>query len=267
MRKYFSVFRIRFLNSLQYRAALLASIFLQFAWAMVELLAYTAFYQADPASFPTPFSQMVNYVWMQQILFSLFSVVFSDREIFSVLQSGDIAYELVRPMSLYGRWFSQSVGNRLAYSLVSCVPATVLALLMPAPYRLTLPQDPAAFLCFLLSTGLALGIVVSLAQLMYGALFHTVAFRGVRVSVTAVTQFLSGGLIPLAFFPEPVLSVVRLLPFASMRDTPLRIYSGSLAGAACMQALLFQLAWLTALVLLGRTLMNRALKKVVVQGG
>lgn len=66
MKKYAAVFRIRFTNTLQYRAAAFAGMATQFAWGFMEILAFSAFYKADPAAFPMEFSQTVSYIWMQQ---------------------------------------------------------------------------------------------------------------------------------------------------------------------------------------------------------
>ena len=52
MKKYWSFFRMRFLGSLQYRAAAWAGIATQFAWGFMKLLMYRAFYEAGPAAFP-----------------------------------------------------------------------------------------------------------------------------------------------------------------------------------------------------------------------
>ena len=62
-------------------------------------------------------------------------------------------------------------------------------------------------------------------------------------------------------------TVLELLPFASMQNVPLRIYSGDLAGEAAVLALALQVFWLAVLVLLGKLLMRRAEKKITVQGG
>ncbi len=267
MRMYLSVFRIRFINNLQYRAVLLGEVVARFAWGIMEILAFSAFYRANPAAFPMAFSQTVSYLWMQEILLTLFAVVFQDVDIYSSLESGSIAYELVRPMSLYGRWFCQSAANRISFTLLNCAPAFLIALIMPEPYRMSLPPDVKMFLLFLLSTVLALFVVVAFAMLMYISLFYTLSQRGIRIIVTALTSFLSGGVIPLPFLPAPVLSVVEWLPFAAMQNMPLRIYSGNIAGADALNGIAFQVFWLAALLFIGRTAMRRALKKVIVQGG
>lgn len=65
MKKYRAFFRIRFLNSLQYRAAALAGVSTQFAWGFMEILAFVAFYRADPSAFPMGLSQIASYIWLQ----------------------------------------------------------------------------------------------------------------------------------------------------------------------------------------------------------
>lgn len=267
MKMYVSLFRIRLINGMQYRMVALGEIAMRLVWAMMEILVFLAIYRTGNAGLPMDFSQTVSYIWLQQGIRSLFLVVFQDGEIYSTIEKGSIAYELVRPANLYGRWFCQSAANRLAYTLLNGVPSLFLAMLFPQPYRMKRPTDAGVYLLFLISLLSALLVVVAFAMLMYISLFYTLAQRGVRLIVTAVSTFLSGGVIPLAFFPEKVLKAVKLLPFASMQDTPLRIYNGSLAGAEAVKGIALQIFWIAALVGIGQIFMSRALKKVVVQGG
>lgn len=267
VRAYYSLFRIRFINNLQYRAVVLGAIMKGFLWAYMEILAYSALYRANGAAFSMSFSQTVSYVWVFQAFFTLFSVVFGDGEIYTAISSGSIAYDLVRPVDLYGRWFCQSASNRLSFAIIHCFPILIPGLLMPEPYRLSLPADPAHFLLFLVSALLAFGVVVACAMLMYISLFYIVSQRGVRIIVAALTGFFSGGIIPLPFFPSAVLKVVQALPFAAMQNMPLRIYCGNILGMEAVKGILFQVFWLAALVLAGKWAMGRATKKVIVQGG
>ena len=73
--------------------------------------------------------------------------------------------------------------------------------------------------------------------------------------------------IPIPFFPEKMQKVLELLPFASMQNVALRIYSGSMTGAQMQKTILIQIFWLVALVLMGSSLCRFAEKKVMVQGG
>ena len=89
----------------------------------------------------------------------------------------------------------------------------------------------------------------------------------IKVIVSAVTSFLSGGLIPLTIFPPLFREIAQRLPFAACQSTPLLIYSGTLQGAAIAEAMGLQLFWLVALVALGCWWMHGTLKRVVVLGG
>ena len=83
----------------------------------------------------------------------------------------------------------------------------------------------------------------------------------------SVVEFLSGAIIPLPFFPDETRSFLELLPFASMMNVPLRIYSGDLSGTSMWNAVLLQFFWLFALIGTGKILDAIAMKKITVQGG
>lgn len=267
MRAYLAIFHLRFISRIQYRVTVWGFILKGFLLGFMEILMYSAIYRQNIVELPMNFSEVVSYVWMQQVLVVLFLVVFSDEEIYLSVESGSVAYDLVRPIDLYNRWFCQSLGNRVSFDVVNCVPVFFLALLMPQKYRISLPGSIQQWLLFFLSTTLALGVVVSLAMLMYISLFYCVSFGGIRTIVTSLTSFLSGGVIPLAFFPSPVLKIVNLLPFAAMQNMPLQLYCGSLKGDKAIVGICLQIFWLIVLIGIGKVCMSFALRKVIVQGG
>ena len=267
MKKYLALFRIRFTNSLQYRAAAFGGIATQFAWGFMLILQYMAFYRADPAAFPMELSQTVTYIWMQQAFLALFMMWFFEGEIFASITGGGIAYELARPLDLYGRWFCQSAANRLSKAVLRCFPILIIAFIIPEPFRMSPPQSVTHFLLFLLSAALSLCVVVAFAMPIYISVFYTLSPLGVRLVVATVADFLAGALIPLPFFPQPFRTIAELLPFAAMQNMPLRIYNGDIAGIQAIQGIGLQIVWLVVLVFAGKILMRQALRKVVVQGG
>lgn len=267
MKSYFAFFRLRFINSLQYRAAALAGVATQFAWGFMELLAFAAFYRAGSAAFPMGFSQTVSYIWLQQAFLALFMTWFFEEEIFAAIADGGIAYLLARPVDLYWRWSCQTVATRLAKATLRCLPILAVALFLPEPLRLHLPGSVAHFGLFLLSGALCLGVVVAFSMLIYISTFYTLSPLGVRIICAMLADFLAGSILPLPFFPAPFRAVAELLPFAAMQNMPLRIYSGHIAGIEALKGIGLQVFWLAALVLLGRRWLKSALGKVVVQGG
>ncbi|MCE5234831.1 MAG: ABC transporter permease [Clostridiaceae bacterium] len=265
--RYLSLFRVRFLHGLQYRAAAYAGVATQFAWGFMEILMFSAFYKANSAAFPMSFQALSSYIWLQQAFLALFMMWFLDEDIFASIRDGHVAYELARPLDLYGMWYVKNAAVRLSKAALRCMPVLFVAALLPAPYGITLPPDPAAFLWFLLTGILAYLLVVAYCMLIYIATLHTVNPMGVRLVAVAMADFFAGGYVPLPFLPDKVRAVFELLPFGSMQNLPLLAYSGTVSGKELLYKALLQAFWLAALVAFGRVWMKYSLKKVVVQGG
>ncbi len=267
MKKYLAFFRLRFSMGLQYRAAALAGMATQFFWGTMEILMFRAFYRADPAAFPMTLEATCAYVWLQQAFLTLFAAWLMEGEIFDSIINGNIAYELCRPVNIYNMWFSRSIAARFSRAMLRCMPVLLLAVVLPAPYGLMAPADGAAFFLFILSMLLGAGVAVSFCMLVYMTCFFTISSMGLRIVMTSLVEFFSGGIIPLPFLPDGIRKVFEALPFASMQNVPLRIYSGNLQGDEMLKALSLQVFWLCILILIGKLLDALAMKKITVQGG
>lgn len=267
MKKYLSFFRIRFSNGLQYRAAAYAGIVTQFAWGYMTILLYQAFYNANSAAFPMTMKQLASYVWLQQAFLALFMPWYLDNEIFGAITSGSVAYELARPLDIYNMWFIKNMATRLSRALLRCFPILIITLFLPEPFGFSLPSSLPDFLLFLLTGVLAFLTIVAFCMLIYISTFKTLSSVGVRAIFIAVSDFLSGSVIPLPFFPDNIRKILDLTPFASMQNLPFRIYIGNIADKDVWFYISVQLFWLILLVLGGKLWMKTTLKKVVIQGG
>jgi len=231
------------------------------------ILAFAAFYRSNPYAFPMTFQQTVSYIWLQQAFVALFFLWFYEYAIFESIESGAISYEMVRPMDLYSRWLTQTAANRISRTLLRCIPLIILALVLPYPFRLAIPANVQQMGLFIISMALALGVVLSFSMLIYISAFYTVNSMGTRIIVAVASDFFSGAYIPLPFFPDAVRVVLEILPFGSMQNMPLLIFSGYVYGMAALRGIGLQVLWLVVLTAVGRYWMSRALKRVVTQGG
>ena len=267
MKKYLSFFRIRFQAGLQYRAAAWAGVATQFAWGFMLILMYRAFYRNGSNAFPMTFSQLSSYIWMQQAFLAMFAAWFYDDEIFSHISGGSVAYELSRPCNLYNMWFVKNMALRLSRVVLRCVPILLVAALLPEPYGLSLPAGIMNAALFPLSMILGCMVLVALGMLVYISAFYTLSPMGMRILAATSMEFLCGGIIPIPFFPSWMQGVMRFLPFGSIQNTPFLIYNGLVGPGDALKNIAIQGIWLVMLVLLGKIIMKKALKKVVVQGG
>lgn len=266
MKKYISFFRIRFVNGLQYRVAALSGASTQFFWGFMLIAMYRAFYEADPAAFPMKLDAVVSYMWLQQAFLALYNTWTWENELFESIRSGNVAYDLCRPIALYESWYVRTIALRTSRALLRSVPILLVAFFLPTGFRLNLPA-PGQLPWFILSMVLALLVVVGFQMVIYSLTFYMMNPQGLRILSQTLGDFLCGSVIPLPFFPDSIQTMIKVLPFASMQNAPLRIYSGDITGTALYETLLLQIFWVFALMVLGRFLMNRGLKKTVIQGG
>jgi ABC-2 type transport system permease protein len=81
-------------------------------------------------------------------------------------------------------------------------------------------------------------------------------------------MFFSGFIIPVSFFPSWLADIARLLPFVAIVQLPLEIFLGLQNGAGAIAGVLaVQVLWAVVLLGIGRVVLARATRKVVVQGG
>ena len=267
MKALFTFFRMRVIHGLQYRTAAWAGVVTQFFWGFMEILLYKAFYEAAPDRFPMAFEALVSYIWLRQALLALLNTWTFDNELFTKVLDGSVAYELCRPTSLYGMWFTRTLALRISRVILRCVPLFIVASLVPAPWGLNAPASALALGCFVLSLGLAACVGVAFSMILYFTCFYTLSSEGIRFMMLPVAELLSGDLIPLPFLPDWLANIFHYSPFGSMANAPLRIYSGDLSGGAMVEMLFLQVFWLAALAFIGWTLQNRGLRKLCVQGG
>jgi hypothetical protein len=258
---------MRFIAGLQYRIAALAGIATQFAWGVMELQMYKAFYKVDQTAFPMSMQALSTYIWLQQAMLAIFMTWFLETEIFESITQGQIVYELCRPADLYNMWFFRSMANRLSKAVLRCMPILVFAVLLPSPYGIRLPVDFRAGIWFILTAFLGFLTVVAFCMLIYISTFYTYSPMGIRLVAVALVDILAGNVIPIPFLPDGIRQVVELLPFASMGNVPFRVYTGDISGIEIYYKAGLQLFWAVVLILLGKKIIAAALKRVVVQGG
>ena len=267
MKPYISALRVRFLNGLQYRAAALGGLTTQFFWGVMAIFLYKAFYEGGGQPSTMKFSELVTYIWLQQAFLAIIMLYDWDYELFDMITSGNISYELCRPCHLYGFWYVKLLSKRLASATLRFSPIVIIALLFPIPYRLSLPHSPMSFLQFILTLLLGLLLLVAISMLIYLSVFKTMSPVGSMSFVGITGEFFSGMLIPIPLMPEWLQKICYIMPFRWTSDLPLRIYSGNIGINEGWMSIAVQLIWILILVSIGWIIMGRITKRVVVQGG
>jgi ABC-2 type transport system permease protein len=264
---YLAAFRIRLASRLQYRAAALAGMATQVFWGFLVIMVFLAFYRSDPAASTMTPSQMASYVWLQQAFLTFVMLWFRDAELFELITSGNVAYELCRPRSVYATWYAKLAAQRVAAAALRCPPILALAAFLPEPYRLSPPDGLAAFALFVAAISLGLLVQVALSMFIYILTFVTMQPYATTIFFATIGEFLAGMVIPIPFMPPWLGRIALALPFRLASDLPFRIWSGHIPIADALSGLVAQVAWIAALVALGVLCMSRILRRASINGG
>ncbi|WP_243299044.1 ABC transporter permease [Bacillus litorisediminis] len=267
MNVYYSVLKLRLMIGLQYRAAALAGVATQFFWGFMYIMIFEAFYENAIVSPPMSLKEIITYIWLQQSLLAFIALWFRDQELFQLITSGNIAYELCRPSDLYTFWYAKLLAQRLSSAFLRCFPILIVAFLLPWPYNMTFPPSLTSGLLFVLSVTFGLLLLVAISMIIYISVFITMSPIGSLLVFGVAGEFFAGLIIPLPLMPDWLQSIAYALPFHFTADFPFRVYSGHIPQDEAIQGIMFQLIWLLVLLIFGRMAMRHVLKRVVVQGG
>lgn len=267
MNAYLSVWRLRFVTGLQYRAAAWAGIATQFTFGFVLIMVYAAFYRHSAVEPPMSLAQVVSYVWLQQAFLGLIALWFRDQDLFRLIVSGDIAYELCRPCGLYSFWYAKLTGTRLSRTVLRCFPLLMIAGFLPPSYRLHPPPSAASLFLFIAALAIGMLMVVALSMLIHISVFWTMSPAGSVLLFGITGEFLSGMIVPIPMMPAWLQRAVDWLPFRWTVDFPFRVYTGHIPPGEAVWGIGVQLIWFALLAAAGQWCLRRALRRVVVQGG
>ncbi len=271
LRAGWAIFRIEVISGFQYRLASLGSAAIASFWALIECIVITVFYTyaehytaGVEAGLPLP--QAITYLWVGQILFSL-QAGGIDGGIHEMITKGDVGVELCRPLDLHTHWFMKLGAKRVAPFFLRGIPVLTVGLLMPAHFRVGPPASAGALLAFAMACCGALLLSSSFSALGHALLLDLKWGTGPIHSMFLLSSVLAGGYLPLQLWPDALQPFLRLQPFAGMLDLPVRLYLGLTPLSQLPEALALQLGWVAVFILLGRWLIARNLKRLVVQGG
>jgi ABC-2 type transport system permease protein len=250
-------------RQLAYRQANLAGLLTNLFFGALRAAVLIAVYASRAELAGYTLAAAITYTGLTQALLRAVQI-FGWRDLMQTIRSGEIASDLARPFDYYSFWLAQDLGANIVHLFVRGIPI-MAAYALATP--LVWPSDVGMWLSFALSTLLA--ILVSFAWrfcVNIVALWSADAAGFARLGFT-LSMFLSGFLVPVAFFPAWLKTAAGWTPFPAMIEVPVQIWLGILSGPAATEALVQQAAWLVVLMALGRAMLAAGVRKLVVQGG
>ena len=266
-----AVISARYRTLLQYRAAAFAGFATQLFWGAIRLMILAAFFAAATEPQPMDLPQIVAYVWLGQALLGMLPWNV-DADFREQVRNGTVAYDLLRPLDLYSYWFGRTLAVRVAAPTLRGIPMVLFSMvLLPLvgldDWALIPPASAVALAGFVASLVLAAMLATAITLLAHISLLWTISGVGMDRVLTGLVTVFSGLTVPLPLFPDWLQPLLNWQPFRGLADVPYRIYSGNIPAAEIAGELFFVLIWMIALVLLGRLILLRGVRRMVVQGG
>ena len=217
------------------------------------------------------YKEMIAYV----VLTTVFGfVTFNNDTMWYINQDiikGTIGNYVIKPISYRGKFVASNLGSFLMMGLLFGLPlyGISLGVLIGIGFLpIVSVWDFIAHIgLFLVSSVLACLLNDTIAYLFGILCFYTSSAWGLNSLKTTVISFLSGALLPLAFFPPIFRDIVGYMPFAGMSQNPILILMMKYDYWQSLKVILISLAWLIILELFVKLLFSHAIKKVTVQGG
>lgn len=180
------------------------------------------------------------------------------------VRDGSIVIDLIRPYGFLRSLLAWSIGDSLLWSGPLAGLILVVSLLF---VDLQPPASLEAGLAYLASLVLALGVNFCLWTMVGLIAFWTLELYGFNMIFHFLSDFLSGGMVPLWFLPLWVRRIAEWLPFQSLAHLPLSIYIGKIEGMAVWTALFKQAVWIGVLSVVVWLIWKAAERKIIAQGG
>lgn len=210
--------------------------------------------------------QMVVYIFLMFLTSTLINSG-GTYDIGEEIRDGSIAMRMLKPVSYNATFLFQELGNKLMTVCILIAP--MIAGVEIVRYNLTgaVQFSLVNFLLYIASS-----ILAYLINFFFNICFGFIAFVikylwGANMMKNCIVGFLSGQIIPLAFFPETIETVCLLLPFSSLNYTPVMIYMEMYRGTTLLYYLGLQIFWVLFFWGLSKILWSVSMKYLTVQGG
>ncbi|SEQ75965.1 ABC-2 type transport system permease protein [Lentzea albida] len=201
-----------------------------------------------------------TYVWIGQGLLG-FVLLWGTNELAERVRSGDVVVDLYRPWNLQGALLAEDVGRGGYALLTRLVPPMVFGMLL---FPFQFPQNAVQWPLFGISALLALVISFGFRFLIDISSFWLLDNRGLYGFWNVSSGLLCGLTVPIAFFPGWARDVLWMTPFPAVLQAPIDVFLGH---GDPWELLLLQAFWAVVMLGIGHVTLQRAMRKVVLQGG
>ncbi len=257
--------RLGFQRRAAYRLANLTGIAVNFFFFLVHAQVFLAFFADRARVAGWSGDEAVLYFATSEALLMVLGVMNAQpaRELAERIRSGDVVFDLMRPVRLVLRHVGEMYGDA-CYFGAARAPALYLAAALL--YSVAPPLEPR-LLAAPLSIALAVAVAALLSYIAAATAFWWEHAAG-QIGLVTIATFAFGGIVvPLDFYPDWFRALANALPFRAAVYTPIATAAGKLAGGALVFGLAHQVVWIAILAFVALRVERAGARRVALQGG
>lgn len=264
IKKYVCMVKAGVVQSLFFRSSYFILLFSNIIYMIVIFSLWKAIYASSPNAIINGMSFSDTLIYL--VLASALSNAMQTNFIWGFgesIRTGKIALELVRPMNYQAYTFWSNAGRMVLGFFSTFLPTFVLVCI------LTKGEIKIGFnLLFFLVSFLMAVIINYCFDFMAGILcIYTESIWGVNIMKEVVVLLLSGATIPIVFFPEPLQTIMKYLPFQAIYNAPLQVILSDVVSVQMLKNILLQLIWTIIMFILSSLMWKRLITTITINGG
>ena len=265
LKKYLTLTRAGIIEALQFRLSFVVMVVGNLLYLIVVYFLWKAIYDAAGTDIVNgmTFTDTLIYLVLATALYN-FMEMYTVWEIGRNIQSGKIVLDLLKPIDYRKYLFWSYSGSFVTQFFLTFLPTFITVAVVThgaIPLGLNLVY-------FVISVVLAVSINYSIDFLVGTVCLYTESIWGINIMKQVIVLLLSGATIPLAFFPEPLKTVMYYLPFQSIYNAPLSLLlDGDPQPQTVLVTLGTQALWCVGMLLLSKLFWKVSLRQITVNGG
>lgn len=262
MKKYIKLASISMQQTIAFRSNFFISIMVTALLFMSSFFLWRAIYGTKYTLASYDWNAMKSYLLVTFVCNTLLSW-YSESAISRKIVSGEVALDLVKPLNFGKARLAETLGASFFEAIIIILISFILIITLKI-------QVPSQFVNWIAYIGFVImGVFIKFYIVYIFSLFtfFTAAYEGVVWMRTAITRLLSGGLLPLSFFPEYVRMIFDKLPFKYIVAVPADIFLGRIAVSEMKMIFLAEVVWIIALYIIAEALFKICIRKVTIYGG
>lgn len=263
--KYTAVTRMTWIQALEYKSNTIVGIFAIFTGILIEFLLWDRIYDTRGLEVINGYTlnQLMVYIFFALMVGQLKSSWVTAFEMIECIRSGDMNKYLIRPVSFFAYHFALFIGYNSLFYFSYFIMIIAFQSLFPG-WALQSFLQTLAFTGFLL---LAITLSYSIYFLMICSAFWFGEVRTLILAYNLANRIFAGAIIPLSFFPETALKIIRATPLPYLIDIPVHVALGNIPQSEWISLFLTGGVWLMITISSGLGLYRLGIRRYEGFGG